>query len=282
MILIDDVLVKFGKFPNGESNLNFNQLQFGDSSTITLKFESDQDLINLFILKSYVDSVMPRANITLNILYMPYSRMDRANLFYTFNLKYVCQFINSMNFRRVEVYDAHSDVTLALLNNVVPRTIIPELFKAIIRDLPQTPLNGDGRITRPDTSNLVVMYPDAGAEKRYSGTFSYPYVVGSKERDFATGNITKFSFHGCSVEGKDVVIVDDLCSKGGTFVGAADALIGAGARKVYLIVAHCEDTIFEGQVFDIIDSVYTTNSILTGSRTRLNITKLYEVKNEHK
>ena len=271
MILIDDVVVKFGQFPNGESNLNFNQLQFASKSVVTLKYESDQDLFNLFILKSYIDAKYDGCwNLTLRILYMPYSRMDRANQFYAFNLQYVCRFINSMNFRHVEVYDAHSDVTPALLRNAFNVSFIPTLFSKFLSD-------------RGNSTDLVVMYPDAGAEKRYSGTLNYPTVVGSKERDFATGNITKFSFHGSSVEGKDVVIVDDLCSKGGTFVGAAKALVEAGASKIYLIVAHCEDTIFDGDVFLHIDKVYTTNSLLTGTISRgLDITKLYEVKNDKK
>lgn len=288
MILIDDREVKFGKFPNGESNLNFNQLQFASKSVVTLKYESDQDLFNLYILKNYIGVKYDGCwSLTLRILYMPYSRMDRANRFYTFNLQYVCQFINSLNFHEVEVYDAHSDVTLALLQNVSSRTIIPELFKKFINDLPRINVGGDPRITMPDTSNLVVMYPDAGAEKRYGGSINYPTVIGNKERDFATGAITKFNFYGGSVEGKDVVIIDDLCSKGGTFVGAAIALREAGALKVYLIVAHCENTILEGGVFSHIDKVYTTNSILITSLIRnsypedqFSITKLYEVTND--
>ena len=42
MIPVDGREVKFGKFPNGESNLNFNKIAVAAVSTITLKFESDQ------------------------------------------------------------------------------------------------------------------------------------------------------------------------------------------------------------------------------------------------
>ncbi len=249
MILIDNVEVKFGSFPNKESHLNFNNLKFGKMSVVTFKYESDQDLFNLYILKRYMDYAIGNNSYLLDILYMPYSRMDRANDVYTFNLKYVCDFINSLNFYEVRVLEPHSDVTPALLNNCAAYRVVDELFKRLLAVL-------------PTTADLVVMYPDAGAEKRNAGTFCYPTVIGSKERDFATGNILKFGFTGADVKGKTVVIVDDLCSKGGTFVGAATALRNAGARKVYLIVTHCEDTITTGAVRCDIDKVFTTNSLL--------------------
>lgn len=281
MILLDGVRVKFGKFPNGESNLNFNNLEFHGHSEVTLKYESDQDLFDLFILKKYMDTTPMDGQWRLNILYMPYSRMDRRNLNYTFNLKFVCELINSMNFKEVEVLDAHSDVTLALLNNCYGYTLIPQLFSKFLESdgLP-TIVWGNG-VTGPDTKDLVIMFPDAGAEKRYSNQFRYPSVVGTKERDFKTGNITKFDFYGVDVFGKYVVIVDDLCSKGGTFVGAARALRERGARKVFLIVTHCENTILQGEVGEYIDHVFTTNSIIEVAPSYVSLMKAYnEVKRE--
>lgn len=272
MIYIDNVAVEFGKFPNGESNLNFNKIQFWSTSIITLKYESDADLFNLYILKSYIDGQMPNNTIWLSILYMPYSRMDRENDVYTFNLKYICNFINSLNFFRVDVYDAHSDVTLALLDRCNNVSIIPSLVSKFKADHPE---------------DIKFFYPDAGAQKRYSDSFGYDYCVGFKSRNFDTGNITKYEILGDGIEGNDFVIIDDLCSKGGTFIGAAKALKERGAKNIYLIVAHCEDNIFKGEIFSMpwgpiinggyIKEVYTTNSILRYASYRtsdLKITKL--------
>jgi ribose-phosphate pyrophosphokinase len=252
MLLLDNKKIKFGYFPNGERYLNYNTLAFSSHSTVTLKYESDQDLFDLFVLKRYLDEAFggKPAQFALDILYMPYSRMDRANMFYAFSLKYVCDFINGLNFGRVRVLDAHSDVTLALLNNVVEASMTSHLFGVMHQEFP--------------SEDLVVMYPDAGAQKRYGKLFGYPTVVGHKERDFGTGAITKFSLSGADVQDKMVAIVDDLCSKGGTFIGAAQALRDKGAKRVMLIVTHCEETIFAGDIFytDLIDRVYTTNSII--------------------
>jgi ribose-phosphate pyrophosphokinase len=264
MIILNEKEVKFGQFPNGESNLNYNQLILKKSNDVTLKFESDADLFNLYILKSFLDTHTSKVRLT--ILYMPYSRMDRLNNYYTFNLKFVAKFINDMKFKSVTVVDAHSDVTTALIDRVDPISYTATLF---------------GKFQK-EVKEFVVMFPDAGAEKRYSKTFCYPTVVGSKERDFSNGEIIKFNISGADVTGKDVVIIDDLCSKGGTFVGAAKALKEAGANKVYLIVTHCENTIFQGELFDHIEKVYTTNSILNdttgGINVQMNVTHLYTLK----
>jgi len=249
MILLNEYVVDFGRFPNGESNLNFNKLAFSTKSTITLKYESDQDLFNLFILKKYLDEYAQFNRFDLTILYMPYSRMDRHNIVYTFNLKYVCTMINDMNFASVTVYDAHSDVTGALLNRYIEGGNIPILFKQFQEEV--------------GTDNLVIMYPDAGAQKRYSKDYNYPTVVGNKIRNFETGNIDSYEIYGEDVKGKNVVIIDDLCSKGGTFIGAAKALRERGAKDVYLIVGHCENTVYDGDLFSHITKMYTTNTILS-------------------
>lgn len=266
MILLDNYKVKFGNFPNGERNLNFNTIQVHSESTIILKYESDQDLMDLFILKSYMDSTLCQNRYRLLITYMPYSRMDRVNQFYTFNLKYISNFINMLSFYEVLVIDPHSDVTPALLNNCYVTSYIDVLFKRFTE------------VVKP--KDFVVMYPDSGAEKRYSKSFCFPTVVGMKQRDFSNGEIIKYDVLGADVKGKDVVIIDDLCSRGGTFIGASQALKERGANDVYLIVTHCEDNVFTGGLFTHITKMFTTNSLITktASPILIDVTKIYEVK----
>jgi ribose-phosphate pyrophosphokinase len=65
------------------------------------------------------------------------------------------------------------------------------------------------------------------------------------------------------VKGKDVLIVDDICSRGGTFFHSAKALKAAGANKIYLYVTHLETTVFNGELLNsgLVEKIYTTNSI---------------------
>lgn len=272
MILVDNVKVEFGRFPNGESNLNFNTVKFGAYSVIKLKFETDQDLFNLFVLKKYIDDVMPKNSIELYILYMPYSRMDRRNQFYTFNLKYVCEFINALNFAHITTFDAHSEVTPALLNRCTDITSMTTLMAVFQKEV--------------GMDNTVIFYPDAGAQKRYGGSFAYPSLIGIKSRDFGSGAIKSYEVHGELPKGSNVLIIDDLCSRGGTFISAAKAIKELGANDIYLMVGHCEETILRGDILwggeQLIKKVYTTNSIfpdnITVSKDKLYIHKLYDIK----
>ena len=114
---------------------------------------------------------------------------------------------------------------------------------------------------------MIAFYPDEGAMKRYSGLLDLPYAFGIKKRDWKTGVIKGLDVAGSTelIEGNDVLIIDDICSRGGTFYFSAKKLKELGAKNVYLYVTHCEKTIFDGEIFTsgLIERVYTTNSIFT-------------------
>jgi ribose-phosphate pyrophosphokinase len=101
--------------------------------------------------------------------------------------------------------------------------------------------------------------------KRYAGQFNIPYAFGMKKRDWATGKILGLDLvNGDLVKDRDVLIIDDICSRGGTFLHSARALKEAGAKDVYLYITHAEDTMVEGEMYndpDLVKHIYTTNSI---------------------
>lgn len=68
------------------------------------------------------------------------------------------------------------------------------------------------------------------------------------------------------IKDRDVLIIDDICSKGGTFYHSAKKLKELGANKIYLYVSHCENTIYSGELLKdngLIEKIFTTDSILT-------------------
>lgn len=249
MILYNNQPVEFSQFPNGEVNLKKIRISPLDiDHLVTLKYESDADLFHLLLVRAELASqdIYPRLRIT----YVPYSRMDRESDTYTFSLKVFADFINSMDWRRVIIYEPHSDVTPALLHRVqvVPVTASKLMMTTVALEFLDEPYQ--------------VCYPDIGAFKRYTQDFKDGNgLYGIKYRDFETGKILALEIQGEQVY-DNVVIVDDLCSKGGTFVMAAERLRAKGFKKIVLVVAHCENTIFEGKVFEHIDKVITTDSIL--------------------
>lgn len=255
MIIVDNKQVEICTFPNGETLIKSEQFwkKKGETSYIRFKFESNEDLINLMFVKKHLDEKGIKTK--LSILYMPYSRMDRTEGHTVFTLKYICNFINTLNFEEVEVYEPHSDVTLALLDRVkginMTSIIATEAMKFLDFD---------------ENNNDYLFYPDAGAEKRYSKQISYKNILtGIKERDFKTGNIKKLNIVG-DIPNKPfrVLIVDDLCSRGGTFMMSAEKLKKLGASEIYLAVTHCENSIYSGDILktDLINKIYTTTSVL--------------------
>lgn len=122
---------------------------------------------------------------------------------------------------------------------------------------------------------IYLVYPDAGAAKRYGKQINYDKVLtASKERDFKTGYINKLDING-SIEDQNfkAIIVDDLCSKGGTFILTASKLREMRATDIYLVITHCEDTIFKGDLLktNLIKKVYTTNSILSKEHEKIEV-----------
>ena len=191
----------------------------------------------------------------LHIEYMPYSRMDRDNDSYVFSLKYITDFINSLNFRAVTIFDSHSDVSLALLNNGYGIDRVKRNLRAYLTSIG---FNKD---------NDFLFFPDAGAQKRYSDLVGFKTLVGFKERDFKTGRIKTYDVVGdtfTNAETPKVVMLDDLCSKGGTFMLAAESLNKLDLHEIYLMVGHCEQTIFDGQILrdDTIKEVMTSRSMV--------------------
>lgn len=258
MIRINGVEVPVTRFPNGESLIRIDDILENillNKCDVTFKFENNGDLIDLmFVAKELKNYHVRRTRLT--ILYMPYSRMDRTEGVNAFTLKYVSEFINSLGFDRVEVLEPHSDVTTALLDRV-------EVVKGTLALSNDTMLDLNFGVNKSD----VIVYPDQGAAKRYGKEIEFDNVIiADKERDFKTGNIKNVILHGhIPDEPFRAIIVDDLCSRGGTFILTAKKLREMGAKEIFLVVTHCEDTIYDGEVLttDLIDRVYTTNSILT-------------------
>lgn len=246
MVELNGNLVEFGVYPNGELNLPISNLIILPENTIKFVYEDNIDFIRLALLKGWVDDM--NGNSGLYIAYMPYSRMDRANGHYAVSLKAMCNFINSLNFNSVTVREPHSKQTLDWLNNAVEDAWCLTRFSQVANWV-------DLKTTEKPVS---IFFPDYGAKERYSkALIDRPVAYGKKKRDFLTGDILGLEISG-DVE-KNVLIVDDLCSRGGTFISAAKELKKLGAENISLLVAYCEDNVFTGEIFNYIDTIYTSN-----------------------
>lgn len=202
MIKLNDVEIKLDKYPDG--TFLFKDIPLiGPKNLIEWFFESMEEMSAIIYLTQYCKD--QGTEIYLDMPYIPDARMDRVKKRKEiFTLKYFAQIINLLNFKQVEVLDPHSDVSAALFNKVhvgTPNRMIETAVKKIA------------------SNNLMMFYPDAGSMKRYSSAVHLPYAFGIKNRDWETGEIKGLDLSGeiDQLPGKDILIVDDICSRGGTF-----------------------------------------------------------------
>ena len=247
MIYVNGVEIEQGHFP--DNSLLVKLPKFKDKIGIDWRYENDSELFTLICIRKHF-ATLP---CELYLPYIPHARMDRVKApTDVFTLRYFCETINSLNFSKVYVLDAHSNVSLALLNNVEQMAVEVNIKSAL-----ESFKKG---------KDVALFFPDEGAMKRYAdNNKDYPFAFGTKKRDWATGKILGLDImQKENIVGKDVLIIDDICSRGGTFYHSAKALKEAGVKSASLYVTHCENTILEGEIFKsgLIDQVYTTTSLV--------------------
>ncbi len=219
---------------------------FGGKLFIKAHLTSADDIMHLVLLMDAIRRFggNRRAEVHLTCPYLPYARQDRVCARgESLAVKVMCDLINSLDFASVTVWDVHSDVSLALLNNVF--------------NVPQRHF-----VQRIDLSNTILVAPDAGAIKKtldIAKAFSLPMVRADKVRSVEDGSIAGTVVYSEHVGDRDFLIVDDICDGGRTFIELAKVLKPLTRGRVNLYVTH---GIFSKglHVFDgLIDRIYTAN-----------------------
>ena len=255
MIKINDKEVVVNYFPDGTLLLKEVIDTDEKNAEIIIKwnYENNEELLAVYFLTKHIKAAGYN-NLILDMPYIPNARQDRVkNPEDVFTLKYFAELINSLGFQEVRVLDAHSNVSLALIDRVkqyTPQKYIEKVIEKIERETGKKPL---------------MFYPDEGAGKRYSGMIPLPYCFGIKKRDWSSGEIKGLSVAGETelIAGSNILIVDDICSYGGTFLYSAKALAELGAARIDLFVTHCENVATQGALYECeqVRHIYTTDSI---------------------
>ncbi len=173
-----------------------------------------------------------------------------------FSLKVFADLINSQNYEKVHILEPHSDVAGALINNL--EEIFP-YYLLKVNDYVKTEFGGF-TLLAPDGGALKKIYKQAQIIK-YNGDI----LCATKVRDVTNGKIlkTEINANNEQIIGKNLIILDDICDGGRTFVELAKILKEKGAAKVILVIAHGIFSAGEDEMKKYIDKVYTTNSIKT-------------------
>lgn len=259
MIKVNNEIIEPEYFPDGTMKLNIVFFPFDDFIKIEWYYDSENELLQLVYIVNHIHNISQDIKICLIMPYIPNARFDRTvEVNEVFTLKFFANIINSLNFDSVEVLDPHSHVSEALFDRLdiqSPNIYIKKIFKKL-----------------PDDTTLF--FPDEGSVKRYSSLPKYcgPYAFGIKRRNWLTGAIEGLDIVGDTekIKGRNILIVDDICSKGGTFYHSASKLKELGASNIYLYVTHCENSIYDGELLKnngLIEKIYTTDSILTNTES---------------
>ena len=245
--------LKINRFPDDTPLIhveNTDQIGSHDAVMIDWHYELDSEIFSLICVTKYLQERFPNNPIKLIMPYLPNARMDRVNKSdEVLTLKYFAEIINSLHFAGVYVLDAHSSVSLALINRI-HQLDVGHYIRSAIKDF------------KPD----ILFMPDEGAHKRYSAMFNLPSTFGIKIRDWRSGEIKDYRLADPKmVKDKRVLIIDDICSRGGTFYHAGQLLNQIEEKNIGLYVSHCEKTIKDGDVLDSakshISQVYTADPL---------------------
>lgn len=251
MILLNGQPINVTTFPDKTSQvwkLPEEILKESNYAHITWQFESEAEFIHLAQLKMLLD-MEGSFKCTLRIKYLPYARQDKEisnNM--TFALRPFARLLNSLEFDEVIIHDPHSEKAIEMINNSIAKYPWEHVNKAWHQ-----------------TESNVICYPDKGALEKYSKIYDFMYIWGEKVREQSSGKILNYSvIDAHMIRDQNVLIVDDICDGGATFILLAKELYVKGAKEVNLFVTH---GLFTNGVKPLLDSgikrIFTANGEVT-------------------
>jgi len=231
-ILVNNSPIHTFLFPGGECHVSIEKIPIATETKITASLQNADDILRLLLT---VDAVRRKhhTNIHLTIPYFPYARQDRVcNPGEALSAKVMADLINHLHCKTVTILDPHSDVTPALLENCHVITQAEVITKSSLTE-------------RIRTENWALIAPDAGAEKKAydiakrlsSPDQSVDVYCARKVRNTSNGRIIATTFHD-DVTDRKLLIVDDICDGGRTFIELAKVLRGKAAADVRLYITH--------------------------------------------
>ena len=212
-----------------------------------------------------------RVNVIMPFLYE--SRQHRRNSRESLDCAIALQELENMGVTNILTFDAHDPrvqnaIPLCGFENIMPTY---QMLKALFREVKDLHINKD---------TMAVVSPDEGAVPRnifYSSVLSLEMGMFYKRRDYTRivegrNPIIAHEYLGPDVEGKDVIVADDILSSGDSIIDLARELKKRKAARVFAIVTFAFftngfDAYQEAYERGLISKVITTN--LTHHREEL-------------
>ncbi len=241
--------VQVNRFSDGEINVNIIESVRGQDVFIIQPTcaPANDNLMELLII---VDALKRSSAGTINavIPYFGYARQDRkAAPRVPISAKLVADMLEVAGVKRVITIDLHAAQIQGFFNIPVDHLVGASLFVEYIKN--------------KNLPNPIIASPDVGGVARartYAEKLGYDLVIVDKKREKA--NVSEVMNIIGDVEGKDVIILDDMVDTAGTLAKAADALKAKGATSV---MACCTHGVLSGPAFERIENSTLDELVVT-------------------
>lgn len=210
-------------------------------------FPSADNLMEMLLMCDAAKRASAR-HITAVMPYFGWARQDRKDKpRVAIGAKLVAKLLESAGATRIMTMDLHADQIQGFFEKPVDHLFASTIFLPYVKSL--------------NLENLTIASPDMGGSKRayaYSKYLESDVVICYKQRQKANV-ISHMELIG-NVEGKNVILVDDMIDTGGTLTRAADLMIERGALSVRAICTH---PILSGDAYEKIQNSKLTELIVS-------------------
>ena len=215
------------KFSDGEFAVSYEESIRGrDIFLVQSTFPNSDNLMELLLM---IDAAKRASARTINavIPYFGWARQDRKDKpRVSIGAKLVADLLSVAGVDRVITMDLHADQIQGFFNVPVDHLYASNVILPYLKSL--------------NLEDLVIASPDVGGSKRantYAKYLGCPLVLCNKTR--ARANVVASMQIIGEVDGKNVVIIDDMVDTAGTITKAADIMKAAGAKTVRACASHC-------------------------------------------
>lgn len=237
-------------FADGEFEVSFEESIRGcEVYLVQSTFPNADNLMELLLM---IDAAK-RASAQSVVAVMPYfgwARQDRKDKpRVSIAAKLVADLLSAAGVTRVITMDLHADQIQGFFNVPVDHLYASSVFIPYIQSL--------------NLEDMVIATPDVGGAKRannYAKYLNVPLVLCHKQR--AKANVVEKMTVIGDVEGKNVILVDDMVDTAGTITKAADLMQQHGAKSVRALCSHA---IMSDPASERVDKCALTEMMFTNS-----------------
>ena len=238
------------QFSDGEFSVSYEETVRGrDVFLVQSTFPNSDNLMELLLM---IDAAKRASARTINavIPYFGWARQDRKDKpRVSIGAKLIADLLRVAGINRLITMDLHADQIQGFFDIPVDHLYASAVLLPYLESL--------------KLDNLVIASPDVGGSKRantYAKYLGCPLVLCNKTRARAN-EVESMQIIG-EVEGKNVVLVDDMVDTAGTIAKAADVMIAAGAKSVRACASHC---VMSGPASERVDNSSLEEIVFTDS-----------------